>query len=256
MSYETILIEKTDGVGIITLNRPEVVNAMNMKLSQEMDQAITQMEQDDEVGAVIVTGAGDRAFSAGADIHENRLFTPQERERNMDIRSEYAWHLATCRKPTIGAINGLCYGGGTVLATSLDFLIGCERTRFRFLAVVYGQLNATWTMANMIGWPMTKEILFSGREVLAEEAYHIGLINHLIPSEQVMDKALEIARTIAGNHHRSVQGVKELLIGNVGKSWKEMWQAEIDARRTKYKGVPIEEGFKDFIARKGRDPAR
>jgi len=254
MSYQTIKTDQVDRVAIITLNRPEVLNALNLQLVQEVDQAISEMEQDESVGAIILTGAGERAFSAGADIHENRELSPEARDQVQQDRAGYTWHLATCTKPVIGAINGLCYGGGTVMATSMDFLVGCERTSFRFLAVNYGQLNATWSLPTMVGWPRAKELLYSGREVFAEEAYRIGLLNHLVPSDQLLEKAVEVAAGIAKNRIQSVSNIKQMLIEHTGRSLPENFWGEIEARKSRFKGLPVEEGFKDFIARKGRAP--
>ena len=138
MALEVISTDQVDRVAIVTLNRPEVLNALNLKLVREVDEFLTEAEADDGIGAVIITGAGERAFSAGADIHENREFTQEQRDEGAAERSNYTWHMAACTKPVIGAINGLCYGGGTVMATSMDFLIGCEKSSFRFLAVNYG----------------------------------------------------------------------------------------------------------------------
>ena len=197
MALEVISTDQVDRVAIVTLNRPEVLNALNLKLVREVDEFLTEAEADDGIGAVIITGAGERAFSAGADIHENREFTQEQRDAGAAERSNYTWHMAACTKPVIGAINGLCYGGGTVMATSMDFLIGCEKSSFRFLAVNYGQLNATWSLPTLVGWGKAKELLYSGREVFAEEAYHIGLLNHLVPSEQLMEKTIEVAAGIA-----------------------------------------------------------
>ena len=151
MSYEFIKTEQVDRVAIITLNRPEVLNALNVDLTRELDRAVTDIEGDDDLGAIIITGTGERAFSAGADIHENRELADDERDRITAERAGYAWHLATATKPIIGAINGLCYGGGTVMATSMDFLIGCDKSSFRFLAVNYGQMNATWSLPMLVG---------------------------------------------------------------------------------------------------------
>ena len=255
MSRQAIKTDQVDRVAIVTLNRPEVLNALNLQLVTELDEAISEMERDDGVGAIIITGAGERAFSAGADIHENReLSNDDNREAITAKRSEYTWHLATCAKPVIGAINGLCYGGGTVMATSLDFLVGCERSRFRFLAVNYGQMNATWSLPTMVGIPRAKELLYSGREVFADEAYHMGLINHLVPSEQLMDKAVEIAAGIAKNRVEGVANIKQMLHEHSGLSMEEQYLNEINARSGRFKGLSVEEGFKEFLDRKGRKP--
>ena len=99
-----------------------------------------------------------------------------------------------------------------------DFRVGCERSSFRFLAAAYGQINSTWTLPNQVGWPMAKELLFTARIVEAQEAYRIGLINHLVPVEELRAKTMELATTIADNRHESVMGIKELLLSDMGGS--------------------------------------
>lgn len=253
MSYQDIIVEKDEGVGIITLNRPEVLNALSRNLYRELDEVVTEMEEDSDIRAVIFTGQGERAFSAGADIHEMARLAEDPNPPPPDPnRRNYAWHIGECRKPTIGALNGLAYGGAAVMASSFDIRVGCERTRFRFLAVSYGRVNSTWSLPMQVGWPMAKELLFTARVVEAEEAHRIGLLNHLVPSDKLMDKALEIARQIAGNDPRMVQGVKELMIQDVGAGWREMYDNELEAQAGKLSPTSVEEGFKEFLDRKGR----
>ncbi|MCH2527115.1 MAG: enoyl-CoA hydratase/isomerase family protein [Dehalococcoidia bacterium] len=254
MSYEFITTDQVDRVAIITLNRPEVLNALSLGLTTEVDQAITEMEADEGVGAIVITGSGDRAFSAGADIHENRENTPEQRQAGSVARAEYTWHLATAMKPVIGAVNGLCYGGGTVMATSLDFLVGCESSSFRFLAVNYGQMNATWSLPRLVGINRAKELLFSGREVFADEAYHIGLINHLVPKSNLMEKTIEIAAGMAKNRIEGIANIKQILLEHSGQPLEDQFQNEITSRVDRFKGLSVEDGFKDFLERKGRKP--
>ncbi|HZA23064.1 MAG TPA: enoyl-CoA hydratase/isomerase family protein [Dehalococcoidia bacterium] len=254
MSYEFIKTDQVDRVAIITLNRPEVLNALNLGLTKELDQAITSMEDDEGVGAIIITGAGERAFSAGADIHEDRERSAEEREEAQRERSHYTWHLTTSSKPIIGAINGLCYGGGTVMATAMDFLVGCQRTSFRFLAVNYGQMNATWSLPRLVGINRAKELLFSGREVFAEEAYRIGLINHLAPNDQLMDQTIEVAAGIAKDRAQGVANIKQMLLEHTGQTLEDQFWNEVTSRGDRFKGLSVEEGFKDFLDRKGRKP--
>ena len=203
MSYETLLLDKKDGIGTITLNRPEVLNAMSSTLFQEMDSAVTDMETDDDIKAIIFTGSGNRAFTAGADIHEMTRNAESAPPPPVDPRSpEYAWHIGECIKPTIGALNGLAYGGGAVLASSLDIRVGCERSKFRFLAAAYGRVNSTWSLPMQVGWPKAKELLLTARTVEADEALQIGLLNHLVDSSQLMEKARELAGMIVENDSR------------------------------------------------------
>jgi enoyl-CoA hydratase/carnithine racemase len=256
MAYEYILVEKENGVAILTMNRPDKLNAMNRQLTAELQDAVKQMSADDEIGCIVITGTGQRAFSAGGDIHEqredDRRYTQEEREARQTERARGSYDISACPKPTIGMMNGLAYGGGAVLASSLDMRIGCEHCRFRFLAVAYGRINSTWTLPNQVGWPIAKELLFSGRVVEAEEAHRIGLLNHLVPCAQLRTKTLELATTIASNRRESVMGVKELLLRHMGGSLEQQWANERDYTTHVVKGAKAEEAFPEFIARKGR----
>ncbi len=141
MPFEFILTERFDGVAVITLNRPDKLNALSFPLVRELDEALSEYENDEDIKAVILTGAGERAFSAGADIHEMAGLTSEELAPRQEVRGHATWHIATFAKPLIGAINGLAYGGAALLSSTLDLRIGCERTAFRFLAASYGRVN-------------------------------------------------------------------------------------------------------------------
>jgi enoyl-CoA hydratase/carnithine racemase len=256
MAYEYILVEQVDGVAILTMNRPDKLNAMNRQLSAELHDAVMRMCADDAIGCIVITGAGDRAFSAGGDIHEqredDRTYTEEERDARGAARSRGSYEISACPKPTIGMMNGLAYGGAAVLASSLDMRIGCEHSRFRFLAAAYGRINSTWTLPNQVGWPVAKELLFSARPVEAEEAYRIGLLNRLVPCAQLREKTLELASMIAHNRRDSVMGVKALLLQHLGHDLEEQWAAERDYTTRVVRGARAEEAFPEFIARKGR----
>src|SRR6266705_6668436 len=211
MAYEYILSERLDGVALITLNRPEKLNALSFPLMQELGDALTGYEKDDGVKAVILTGAGDRAFSAGADIHEMAGLSADELAQRQEFRNQANWHIATFAKPLIGAINGLAYGGAALLSSTLDIRIGCEHTKFRFLAASYGRVNSTWSLPLLVGMPKAKELLYTGREVTAAEAERIGLLNQVVPAAQLRATAVQMAAMIAKNDARMVQGIKRLL---------------------------------------------
>jgi len=254
MDYEHILVENEDGVGIVTLNRPEKLNAMNRALSSELRDAVKSFDADDGIGCTVITGAG-RAFSAGGDIHEqredDRRFTQEELDAVRPPRRGN-YEIAASAKPTIGMINGLAYGGAAVLASSLDMRVGCEDTRFRFLAAAYGRINSTWTLPNQVGWPIAKELLFTARIVEAEEAYRIGLLNHLVPRDQLRAKTMELARMIAGNNRASVVGIKALLLKQMVQNLEQQWTEEREYTTHVVRGARAEEAFPEFIARRGR----
>jgi enoyl-CoA hydratase/carnithine racemase len=252
MAYDCIISERLDGVGFITLDRPDKLNALSYDLVRELDDALTGFEQDDDIKAVIVTGAGDRAFSAGADIHEMADLSSEELEQRQGRRGEISWHVANYAKPIIGAINGLAYGGAALMSSSLDIRIGCERTRFRFLAASYGRVNSSWSLPLLVGWPKAKELLFTGRVVEAEEAERIGLLNMVVPSAKLRESAIEMGQMIAKNDPRMVQGLKRLLHEGAGMSLHERYEFEDEARATWLLAGHPRDGFKDFLARKGK----
>ena len=167
-------------------------------------------------------------------------------------RDRGSYEIAASAKPTIGMINGLAYGGAAVLASSLDMRVGCEDTRFRFLAAAYGRINSTWTLPNQVGWPIAKELLFTARVVEAEEAHRIGLLNHLVPRPQLRAKTMELARIIAGNNRAAVMGIKTLLLKQMAQTIEQQWEEERHFTTHVVRGARAEEAFPEFIARHGR----
>ena len=251
MAYQNILTERAGKVAIVTLNRPEKLNALSYELACELDTELGEIEKDDGVAVVILTGAGPRAFSAGGDIMQMVKSTPEEMAARTDQRREMNWHLATFSKPIIGAINGLAYGAGAQLTTMLDIRVGCENTEIQFLAAKYGRANSTWSLPLIVGMPKAKELLYTGRPIRGEEAERIGLLNHLVPSAKLLDTCLEMANLMSANDQRMVQGIKKLLDDGVGMHWRDRFDAEHNARKGKLKANSPREGFKAFLEKKG-----
>jgi len=253
MTHEHILVDVEDGVAVITLNRPEKLNAMNRKLNEELHHAVKTAEADDAIGCIVITGAGEKAFSAGGDINEqltnDAKFSDKELDEMRDNKRQY--EISACLKPVIGMMNGLAYGGAAVLSSSLDMRIGCERTKFRFLAAAYGRINSTWTLPNQVGWPIAKELLFTARIVEAEEAYRIGLLNHLVPGAQLRAKTMEIAKMIAKNHGGAIKGIKALMLKQMSQNLEEQFDAEKDYTTHVLRGAKAKDAFPEFLERKG-----
>jgi enoyl-CoA hydratase/carnithine racemase len=256
MTYEQILVERENGVAILTMNRPEILNAMSNQLCAELADAVRRADEDDAVGCIVITGAGERAFSAGGDIHEQRAddkrYSQDELDARSAVRGRGNYAISASAKPTIGMMNGLAYGGAALMASSLDMRIGCERSAFRFLAAAYGRINSTWTLPNQVGWPMAKELLFSARIVDAPEAHRIGLLNHLVPSGELRQKTMELATQIAANNRGAVIGIKALLLRDMALDLEGQWAAERDYTTRVMRGAKAETAFPDFIKRKGR----
>jgi enoyl-CoA hydratase len=251
MSYQNILSERIDKVALITLNRPEKLNALSYELACDLDEELGKIEADDNVHVVVLTGAGPRAFTAGGDIHQMVKSTPEEMAARTDQRREMNWHLATFTKPIIGAINGLAYGAGAQLTTMLDIRLGCEHAEIQFLAAKYGRANSTWSLPLVVGMPKAKEMLYTGRAIKAEEAERIGLLNQVVPCATLLNSAIDMAKQISANDPRMVQGIKRLLDQGVGAPWRERFDNEHNARKNKLKANSPKEGFKAFLDRKG-----
>lgn len=251
MTYQNILTERIEKIAVLTMNRPEKLNALSYELACELDEELTKIENDDDVRAVILTGAGPRAFSAGGDIMQMVKSTPEEMAARTEVRREANWHLATFTKPIIGAINGLAYGAGAQLTTMLDIRIGCEHAEIQFLAAKYGRANSTWSLPLVVGMPKAKELLYTGRPVKAEEAERIGLLNQVVPCAKLREASIVMAKQISENDPRMVQGIKRLLNDDVGLGWRERFDAEQNARKNKLKANSPREGFKAFLERKG-----
>ena len=252
MAYENIVVESVDGaVVVVTLNRPAVLNALSFELKRELIEVFDKLEADSQVKALVITGSGAKAFSAGADIHQMANFTPEEARLGQEQSERIHWQLANLRVPTIGAMNGLAYGGGALVASCLDIRIGSERSKFRFLAAQYGRLNSTWTLPHIVGWARAKEFLYTGRVVESDEALQTGLLNRIVGPEQVLDVAVEMARQIAKNVPECVQQTKRLLNDDIGRSLREMYSAELDTVSNRLTMSPIAVGFQEFLGRKG-----
>lgn len=250
MAEEVLLVDKKESTAVITLNRPEKLNAQNRALQVKLDQTLTDLEQDEKVDVIIITGSGDKAFSAGADINEMIEFSGNNPEKYSSLLADWTWHLATCKKPTIAAINGLAYGGGALMASLVDIRLGCERTSFRFLAASVGRVNSTWSLPLIVNLPVAKELLFTARIVEADEALRIGLLNKLVSSSDLMKVAIEMGRAIAANNPETIRGIKKILISNIGMSLQEML---VNERQTVIQTLnipPAKDSFKDFLERK------
>tara|TARA_B100000949_G_scaffold170569_1_gene150938 strand:+ start:116 stop:880 length:765 start_codon:yes stop_codon:yes gene_type:complete len=248
-----VLLDIKGSVAILTLNRPKVLNALSRSLQLTLEKYILQLENDDKVNCIIITGTGEKAFSAGGDIHEmDKLSKMNNPPPDHPSSKWYTWRLMNCAKPLVGAINGLAFGGAALMASSFDIRIGTNNTSFKFLAATYGRLNSSWTLPAQIGWPKAKELLFTGRQVMAEEAYEIGLLNHLVTTDKLMDKTLEIAEMISNNDPRMVQGLKKLVSENIGHTLKEQYNHEMRAVQDWLKPISVQDSFKTFLDKKGR----
>ncbi|MFG1396455.1 enoyl-CoA hydratase [Roseixanthobacter pseudopolyaromaticivorans] len=207
--YETILVEKRDRVGLITLNRPKALNALNEKLSEEILAAVTAFEADDSVGAMVICGS-EKAFAAGADIKEM-----QEKSFVDMYGGDYfgAWDkVARARKPIIAAVRGFALGGGCELAMLCDFIICGEGAKFGQPEIKLGILpgiGGSQRLTALVGKSLAMDLILTGRMIEAAEAKQAGLVARVVADDAVLDTAIEAATIIAGYNLPSVMMAKE-----------------------------------------------
>jgi len=209
MTYETILVETRGRVGIIRLNRPQALNALNAQLNADLTAAIDAFEADETIGCVIVTGS-EKAFAAGADIKE------MSGKSHMDVyREDFAasWdRVARMRKPVIAAVSGFALGGGCEVAMMADFIIAADSAKFGQpeikLGVIPG-IGGTQRLTRAIGKAKAMDLNLTGRMMDAAEAERAGLVARVVPAANLMDEAMKAAETIAGMSLIAVMTAKE-----------------------------------------------
>ncbi len=210
MTFETILLDKQEGVGLITLNRPDALNALNSKLLQELGEALLALDADEEIGAIVVTGS-EKAFAAGADIKEmsSRSFADVLK---MDMFAEINNVFARVRKPVIAAVSGYALGGGCEIAMACDFIIAAESAKFGQpeikLGVIPG-IGGSQRLTRLVGKSKAMDMMLTGRMMDAVEAERSGLVSRVLATEDMLDGAMEVAASIAELSGPSVALAKE-----------------------------------------------
>ena len=215
MTYEAIRYELGDGVATITLNRPEVHNAMNDLMRRELKRCFESVADADDVRVVVVTGAGAKAFSAGADIRE--FVEPQAPTRFRDARRRVDFRAAMdrCPQPIIAAIGGFAFGGGLELALACDMRIAAANATLGLtevnLAIIPGG-GGTQRLPRIVGRGKALEMILTGARIPADEAVRIGLVERVVPEGQALEAATELARTLAARAPVALRYAKEAVV--------------------------------------------
>ena len=210
MSYEHIIVEKRDAVGLITLNRPKALNALCAALIQDLANALDELEADDAIGAIVVTGS-ERAFAAGADIKE------MQSKSYMDVYKEdfitVGWErLSETRKPVVAAVAGFALGGGCEIAMMCDLIIAADTAKFGQPEITIGTIpgsGGTQRLTRFVGKSKAMDLCLTGRMMDAEEAERCGLVARVVPADKLLDEALAVAGKIASLSQPAVMMAKE-----------------------------------------------
>ena len=202
LSYETLLYEERDGVAIVTLNRPEVLNAFNVKMREELQHLWRFLRGHDDVRAIILTGAGEKAFVAGADIGQLATQSPVEGKEFSLWGQKVLHRIETLGKPVIAAINGYALGGGCELALACTLRIASENARLGQPEVKLGIMagyGGTQRLPRLVGKGMAMQLLLTGEQISGTEAYLIGLVNKVVPYAELMPTAEKVAQAMIAN---------------------------------------------------------
>tara|TARA_B100000686_G_scaffold199602_1_gene206457 strand:- start:81 stop:842 length:762 start_codon:yes stop_codon:yes gene_type:complete len=197
-----ITTSKDEGVCIVKINRPTKLNAMNIDVAKEIISTFQQLDKDDSVKVIVLTGEGDKAFSAGADIEYMSKISPDESEIYAKLGQEVTATVENVTKPTIAAVNGFALGGGCEVAMSCDIRIASENARMGQPEVTIGippGWGGTQRLMRIVGVAKAKELVYTGKMIKASEAKEIGLVNNVVPLESLMEEVMNMAKTIASN---------------------------------------------------------
>jgi len=213
-SQQYIQVEKKEDIAIVRINRPEKLNAMNIEVIKEMGIVMDELDKDDAVKAVVITGAGEKAFSAGADIEYMSKISPLEAEEYALTGHATLNKIENLKKPVIAAVNGYALGGGCELALSCDIRIASKNAAMGQPEVTIGICpgwGGTQRLMRIIGPARAKELIFTGKKIRADEALQMGLVNKVTELAELMDECTSIAKQIAKNSSIAVRVSKTLL---------------------------------------------
>ncbi|MGI0063852.1 MAG: enoyl-CoA hydratase/isomerase family protein [Nitrosopumilaceae archaeon] len=197
-----VTTSKTDGICTVKINRPDKLNAMNMDVAKELVNIFENLGKDDTVKVIILTGEGDKAFSAGADIEYMSKISPDESEEYAKLGQLVTATVENVKQPTIAAVNGFALGGGCELAMSCDIRIAADTAKMGQPEVTIGippGWGGTQRLMRIVGIAKAKEMVYTGKMIKAEEAREIGLVNQVVELSTLMDETMKMAKTIAGN---------------------------------------------------------
>jgi len=253
MAYETISVSLEEGIAILKINRPRVLNALNRATLLEIQRALKELEKDPEVRVLIITGEGEKAFVAGADISEMAPMNPKEALEFSKLGHETLSLIEEFPSPVIAAVNGYALGGGLELVLACDIILASENARLGLPEVTLGicpGFGGTQRLPRLIGKARAKELIFTGEMIDAKKAYEFGIVNKVVPQDKLLDEAKEIARKIAKNGPLAVRAAKRLVEKGLETSLRSGEAMEIEAWANLFATEDQKEGMKAFLEKR------
>jgi enoyl-CoA hydratase len=253
MAYENLLVDVSDRIATITINRPKSLNALNRATMQELSDALEEIAGGKDVGVVLLTGAGEKAFVAGADVSEMREFTPLQVLEFSRFGHGILGNIERLPQPVIGVINGFALGGGCELAMACDILVASDNAKFAQPEVNLGIVpgwGGTQRLPRLVGRNIAKEIVLTGEMISAQRAYEIGLVNRVVPQAGLMEAAREIARKILEKAPVAVSTAKSVMNRGIDLDLESACALEANAFAIMFSTEDGAEGMTAFLERR------
>ena len=253
MSEELVLIQKEGDIAILTINRPKAYNALNTELVGALGKAVREIAADDAIRCVILTGSGEKAFVAGADIKEMVEMNPQQARAFMKKGHKVMNKIQYLEKPVIAAINGFCLGGGLELAMSCDIRYAAENAKLGLPEVglgIHPGFGGTQRLARLVGQGKASELVFSADQIDANEAFRIGLVQKVVPAAKLMEEVLGLASRIASKGPIAVRLAKASLNAGLSSDLKTGLNYEVETVTQTFATEDLREGMKAFIEKR------
>jgi len=253
MGYENILFEAADGVGVLTFNRPKALNALTTNTLEEVKEVLESIALAREIRVLVLTGAGDKAFVAGADITGFQTLNPLQARHFAELGQEVFFKLEHLPQPVIACVNGFALGGGCEIAMACDFIYASEKARFGQPEVNLGLIpgfGGTQRLARMVGRAKAKELCMTGEAIDAQQARELGLVAKVFPTEQLLDETLKAAKLLAGKAPGVLRSIKQVINRGLDVDLKTGCAIEAEAFGLCFASQDAQEGVTAFLEKR------
>lgn len=253
MEYKNLLLEIDGGIGILKVNRPESLNALSSKVVEELSCALYEIDRNESVKGLVLTGSGEKAFVAGADIKEMLNMSSFQAHDYSRKTQEMMLFISKMKKPVIAAVNGYALGGGLELALSCDFIYASETAKMGFPEVGLGVtpgFGGTQKLARLIGPARAKEMIFTGKILDARKALEWGIVNEISPAAELLDKALETLKIVCQKGTLAVAYAKDAIVNGLDMSLENGIRYESGLFATLFSTEDKMNGMQAFVEKK------
>jgi enoyl-CoA hydratase len=250
---DTVLVAHEGPIAIVTLHRPDKLNALDATLLGELDEVLARLATDTAIRCAVLTGSGEKAFAAGADIAAMSEMTPAQAKAFSQVGHRVCARIEAAPFPVIGAVNGFALGGGCEIALSCDFLHASEKARFGQPEVNLGVIpgfGGTQRLARRVGLARARELCFTGDMIGADEALRLGLVNAVHPHAELVPKVLDVARKIAQKGPLAIAACKRVLLDGADVPLPKACEMETDAFAALFASADQREGMAAFMAKR------